>query len=148
MKGQRIGEKHIQWHLKRRQPDGKLNPCVLLIEKGTGVIVSEKCEEKASASLGAAGNGTTQHLEQFGIPYELKQLPNGQTVIEVRSDGAPRKTKMIMQFFNDSVPCYFAGCEEVRREYKEELKNLGEGCRECDKGEVMRSYMGKLQKLL
>ncbi len=149
MKGKRIGDNHIQWHLKRKLPDGRMNPCVFLIEKGTGVIISEKCEEATiPAQLGNSGNATTRHLEQFGIPYTIKKTENGQPVIEVRSEGAPRKTKLIMNFFNDNMPCYFSGCEEMRLAYKQEIAALGEGCRECDKGEIMRAYMTALQKLL
>lgn len=49
-----------------------------------------------------------------------------------------------LKIFVDSQPCWFEGCEEIRKAFKEEL-NQGNytGCAPCKKGAVWRKYLKK-----
>lgn len=51
-----------------------------------------------------------------------------------------------MQFFGEG-PCWFDGCDEMREKYHEEmdaLENRPGGCRNCDKGALIRKYLAKV----
>jgi hypothetical protein len=49
-----------------------------------------------------------------------------------------------MQFFNDNYPCWFEGCEDLRRAYKEELAQQT-NCKTCTRGTLIRKYSEKVK---
>ena len=58
--------------------------------------------------------------------------------------------KEVLKFFSTLTPCWFEGCEELRSQYQEDLKERGgdKGCTSCQKGALMREYMEKVAKAL
>jgi hypothetical protein len=141
---------NIQWNLKRRGASGKLRNCVFVIEKDTSIILAERCDPDTDELPPAAEgeNGTTAHLRKFGIPYKVKNGPDGRPVLEVQPRNAPERTKRIMRFFDLTTPCDFPQCEELRRQWQMEQAQLSADCTDCEKGAVQRQYMHKLDALL
>lgn len=55
----------------------------------------------------------------------------------------PEIEKEAIKIFVDSYPCWFDGCEDIRKAYKEEVeRTLGpDGCTSCKKGAILRKYL-------
>ena len=58
------------------------------------------------------------------------------------------KEAEIFKFFSEATPCWFSGCEELRKEYFTELANLGPNCPACQKGSIIRKYKPKVEELI
>lgn len=78
-----------------------------------------------------------------------------QTNIEKRPDGTKvitsvsKEDQEILKFFVDSVPCWFEGCEELRKEWNEAVaKAGGEKCVGCARGRIMRQFNPRVRELL
>ena len=54
----------------------------------------------------------------------------------------------LFKFFSDHSECWFDGCEEMRKKYKEELDKLPPNCPNCQKGALIRKYKEKIKPLL
>jgi len=59
----------------------------------------------------------------------------------------PKDAEMF-KFFSEATPCWFSGCEELRKEYFTELANLGPNCPACQKGSIIRKYKPKVEELI
>lgn len=54
----------------------------------------------------------------------------------------PEVEKEAIKVFIDSYPCWFAGCEELRKKYKDELNSENpNGCSSCKKAPILRKYL-------
>lgn len=51
----------------------------------------------------------------------------------------------LMESLRDSVPCWFKGCDGLRKQYKEEMQNST--CKQC-KGTILRKYMQLARHML
>lgn len=61
----------------------------------------------------------------------------------------PDEEKEATKLFIDSYECWFDGCEELRRQYKQELAALSdENCVPCKKGAIWRKYIRKTVEAL
>ncbi len=78
--------------------------------------------------------------------------PVGETVASKSEDGRVTVTQIsdadrrVLGFFSLSTPCWFKECETLRSRYREELKTLGVGCPECQKGALIRKYQALVRK--
>jgi len=151
MKGSITSTGNIQWRLFRRDATGNLRACVMVIEKDTSIVLTEKCEEDTPAPPEVAqtdSSGPLAHLTKFGIPHKIKAGADGHAVIEVYPHKAPVRTKRIMRFFDLTTPCDFPQCEELRRRWLEEKEALGENCTDCAASALQRRYMHQLGDIL
>ena len=57
--------------------------------------------------------------------------------------GSNLSEKEAIKIFVDSYPCWFDGCEDIRKAYKDEVeRTLGpDGCTSCKKGAILRKYL-------
>ena len=62
-------------------------------------------------------------------------------------ESVPPKFQKIMTFFS-GAPCWFEGCEAVRKEYEAELAAMGEDCPDCQKGSLIRKYTDRISEIL
>ena len=54
----------------------------------------------------------------------------------------PEVEKEAIKVFIDSYPCWFPGCEELRKKYKDELNSENpNGCSSCKKAPILRKYL-------
>lgn len=96
-------------------------------------------------------------MKERGIDYELVELE------EKQPDGSVIKKKTIMiksvppiqrdlaRFFaSTESPCWFAGCEEVRAEFKKAIDEAGgeNGCKGCTRGRIIQQFTPLVEKLL
>ncbi len=81
-------------------------------------------------------------MQQLGITYERRE-DGGITIT-----GVPPREQLISRFFVDSSPCWFPGCEELRRQFKEEVGKLGSDCPACDRGALMNKYRDQIDEIL
>jgi len=129
-------------HLQRRE-GGRLVPCVMTLEKGTGIVVSEVCNRSAPAS-GTAG--VVAAVEALGIQASLQMGPDG-AVVNILSGNIPVSTQQELDFFQLDRPCEFPGCEALRAQYQEDLAQLPEDCPMCEYGALMRKYIEHIRNL-
>ena len=54
--------------------------------------------------------------------------------------------RRILNFFSTAAPCWFAECEDLRRQYAAEIGALATGCPDCQKGAVIRKYQTLVKK--
>ena len=54
--------------------------------------------------------------------------------------------RRILGFFSDTTPCWFPGCEVLRRSYDKEVSELAAGCPACAKGAIIRKYQAIVKK--
>lgn len=96
-------------------------------------------------------------MKERGIEYEIVELE------ETQEDGSILKKKTIMiksvppmqrdlaRFFaSTESPCWFAGCEEVRAEFKKAIDEAGgeNGCKGCTRGRIIQQFTPLVEKLL
>lgn len=143
MKGSMTAET-ITWYIQRRNSNGQLVPCTLTLERGTGIVISERCDEAAPVT-GIAG--VQAAVEQMGIPATTTLGPTGITV-KVLAGNIPESTQRELEFFQLDVPCSFPGCEQLREQYRQDIANLPPNCPMCEYGAVMRKYTKRMQKIL
>lgn len=100
--------------------------------------------------------------DQMVIVNEVKdaedKLPpnlSRKTNVVVKEDGrkvitsVSQEDQEILKFFVDSIPCWFEGCEELRKEWNEEVKKAGgEKCVGCARGRIMRKFNPRVRALL
>lgn len=55
------------------------------------------------------------------------------------------QARELIETLNDATPCWFKGCESLRKQYKEELANSS--CKVC-KGTIIRKYTQLARELL
>lgn len=63
----------------------------------------------------------------------------------------PEVEKEAIKVFLDTYPCWFQGCEDIRKAYKQELEELSKtpgGCTGCKKGPLLRKYINKVVNIL
>lgn len=106
---------------------------------------------------------TISNLERRGIDYEMKSVPvtdeNGNVVRD--ADGSiryhntiiikkvPESEAEVNRFFSLTYPCWFGGCEELRKEYKEALAKEGkDDCTDCQKGAIMRMFESRVRQAI
>ena len=53
----------------------------------------------------------------------------------------------LYRLFSKTAPCWFEGCEELRREYFEEKEKLESDCPPCGRGALIRKYLARMQEL-
>lgn len=97
----------------------------------------------------------TKNLDKRGITYEIINVPvtkggvpvkdeNGNTVMHeaVHIISVPPEEQAFLDFIAGERECWFEGCEELRRKYREEYDAAGgdEGCTSCQKNKIMRKY--------
>jgi hypothetical protein len=67
---------------------------------------------------------------------------SGKLVVSSISDTDRR----ILGFFSPSTPCWFQGCEELRKQYQVEEGALDANCPDCQKGAIIRKYQDLVKK--
>lgn len=51
-----------------------------------------------------------------------------------------------LSFFALNTPCWFPECENLRRQYRDELTKLSPGCPACQKGALVRKYQALVKQ--
>ena len=140
----------ITFHIYRRL-EGVRVPCRLVLMRGSYDVVSEKCAPPPTPQIGRPEiqediTPVLKTAADLQIPVQVS--PDRQQV-HVVSGNVPQSTQNMLQFFQLDQPCAFLGCAEMRTSYAkelEELENQPGGCRDCDRGELIRKYMTVMQK--
>lgn len=101
---------------------GKLHHCPTVVVKGTGLVVSENCRP-------------------------VDSVPGVADPKQVLADRATEEDARRMKLFIDEVPCWFSGCEEMRRSYAADLERLPPDCPGCEIGKIMRRYLDRMAEL-
>lgn len=128
----------IVWHLFRETEQGRV-ACQVTVDTRTSTILSDKCD-KATVEVKATHSNSASIHSRLGIPIETVER-DGHSVQIAHPSKAPPSTRRLMHFFDESQPCGFAGCEELRAEYFKRLGELPTDCPPCRAGELMREYM-------
>lgn len=103
------------------------------------------------------------NLAARGIGYEIVKDPvldkdgnqlkdsSGNPVFSNRIiiKSVPPEEAELNRFYTLQIPCWFGGCEELRKEYKEALDKAGKGpdgtCTDCEKGAIMRMFADRVK---
>ena len=93
-------------------------------------ILSETQDESAD-------NEQVRALKAKGYTFEGNQITS-----------VPPKELEIFRFFSEHAPCWFEGCEELRKRYSLELAGLPDDCPDCHKGALIRKYADKIGAIL
>lgn len=96
------------------------------------------------------------HTNQPGVEDRVEELKARGYEVATTSGGGIRVTglspelRKAMDFFSDKIDCWFDGCEELRENYKEDLKALkADGkCKGCDKGALIRKYQDLIREAM
>jgi hypothetical protein len=106
---------------------------------------------------------TMANLAARGIGYEIVKDPvldkdgnqlkdsSGNPVFSNRIiiKSVPPEEAELNRFYTLQIPCWFDGCEELRKEYKEALDKAGKGpdgtCTDCEKGAIMRMFADRVK---
>jgi hypothetical protein len=106
---------------------------------------------------------TMANLAARGIGYEIVKDPvldkdgnqlkdsSGNPVFSNRIiiKSVPPEEAELNRFYTLQIPCWFGGCEELRKEYKEALDKAGKGpdgtCTDCEKGAIMRMFADRVK---
>jgi hypothetical protein len=83
-------------------------------------------------------------LWQAEMGIESKTGPNGENIIT----GFNPVMLQTMKFFKPEEPCFFEGCDELRKQHAEELNKKGDDCPTCVKSELQRKYMILVKRAL
>lgn len=102
--------------LKRRLPDGSLQPVTIRFDKATAVIVDEIVEALP----------TPLDL----VPPKVARTPDLQIT---------DYDLAVAKFYNKYSPCFFPGCAELREKFKAGL-NKHADCTPCEEGRLMREF--------
>jgi hypothetical protein len=107
----------------KRQPDGSLLRWRVVIDDQQ-VIVEEGAapEQQETVAVTAAG---------------------GRVITSVSP-----QDRLILGFFVESTPCWFDGCETLRKAYLSEVSKLGSNCPACQKGAIIRKYQALVNKAI
>lgn len=61
----------------------------------------------------------------------------------------PEIEKEAIRIFSDKYPCWFDGCEEIRKQIEIEMGSIDpNSCKKCEKGAIMRKYIKKVVEIL
>lgn len=102
------------------------------------LMMQDKVNEvKASSEKKIREAGDKYRLWQQEMGIETQQGPNGELIV-VKYNNA---LLQIMKFFKPDEPCFFEGCEDLRRQHALELAEKGADCPDCQKSELQRKYM-------
>lgn len=52
----------------------------------------------------------------------------------------------VSKFFDDAVPCFFAGCQALRDEYALRRADLGDDCPECQLNSLKQEFVGRVEQ--
>lgn len=86
----------------------------------------------------------TEELSTSITGVETVRSANGGIKVTSISPEAQR----VLSFFS-AAPCWFAGCEDLRQQYKAELAEAEKAnCRGCAKGPIMRKYQALVSKAI
>lgn len=104
---------------------------------------------------------TIANLVSRGIGYEIEKEPildeNGNQLRDSKGNpvfnnkviikSVPPEEAELNKFYTLQIPCWFAGCEELRAEYKDALTKAGKGgtCTDCEKGAIMRMFADRVK---
>lgn len=106
---------------------------------------------------------TMANLAARGIGYEIVKDPvldkdgnqlkdsSGNPVYSNRIiiKSVPPEEAELNRFYTLQIPCWFGGCEELRKEYKEALDKASKGpdgtCTDCEKGAIMRMFADRVK---
>lgn len=110
---------------------------------------SNDLKSKTLANLNSRGIGyeiiQEAVLDASGQPvYDKKGNPITKDRIVIKS--IPASEAELNRFYSLDIPCWFNGCEELRKEYKAELDKANPtGCTDCQKGAIMRLFEDRIR---
>jgi hypothetical protein len=123
---------------KRRMVTFTIDETRLILAEDIGSVPGEDpiIEKRLS---GDNSNPRLAFLDARGIKHHKDE--QGRVII----DSISSREQKIMTFFSDLTPCWFDGCEELRKEYKEDYAKIGgANCKACTHGALIRKYMEKV----
>lgn len=83
-------------------------------------------------------------LTRRGITYT--RLDDGGILISK----IPKEVQEVHSFFQLNKPCWFDGCEDLRKEYIQQTQkyNSGPECKTCERGQIMRQFIPRIEQAL
>jgi hypothetical protein len=131
---------NTQLHLFR-MVDGERRAVTLTIDPSR-LILSEELGS-SPILLGSSTDDREANLIHRGVGFHKDE--QGRTII----DSVPAREQEVISFFSLTKPCWFEGCEELRKEYLAEYEAIGgANCQACDHGALIRKFMPKIDAIL
>ena len=131
---------NTQLHLFK-MVDGERRAITLTIAPDR-LILSEELGS-VPVPVGSSDEERERNLLNRGVTFHKDE--QGRTII----DSIPAREQEIISFFSLTKPCWFTGCEELRRQYQLEYEALGGiDCPSCDHGALIRKFMPQVDALL
>lgn len=103
----------------RRKSGTRVVPCRMVLRMPEGLVEEETCQEQAGGSL----------------------VPSTHT--QVSLDQEARRLRL----FAEEAPCWFDGCEELRKQYLGDIARMDDNCLPCEQGRIMRRYLDYMASL-
>jgi len=123
----------------------KINSQVIRIRRDDGG------EERVHLFLDAQGFLTgANNLEKLATWQKraslLSQIPGLQKALDAAGNTtitADPSVQKQFKFFSKETPCWFEGCEELRKEYYHELETMEQdpNCSNCAKGKLVNKFL-------
>lgn len=104
----------------------------------------EQLLEEAKKLSQKKSSEVSDFLTANGVEFDTSG--DGKAARKIKS--APPEFLEVFKFFSEHTPCWFEGCEELREQYNKELEDLGDDCKECDKGALIRKYHAKVRSIV
>lgn len=96
------------------------------------------------AALSKHASGLLAFQDEFGLRMQKTTETGG---YQLDASSVTPEMKKLLLFFIPNEPCWFAGCEDLRAQYKREFDAVGgENCSSCASGELTRKYLLRLKK--
>jgi hypothetical protein len=99
---------------------------------------------KAHADVAASQKSIDDYVDGLKANGVVIEKDGPTTIIK----SIPASEQELFKFFTDT-PCWFAGCEDLRKAYEAEIEDAGgESCTGCQKGAITRKYVPQVRALL
>jgi len=112
-----------------------------------GPVPSNQTPQQQAAQMSAIQRIQAYHDYMGYVPVER----DGKFVMTYRSTADQHMANRVNQFFSQSAPCFFPGCDEMRAEYAAALAAPPKegACKTCNpSGDLMRMYAMRVKKIL
>ena len=120
---------------KRPRPDGTLQHVALTLDDDN-CFVSEVAESERDAMV--AAHPHIKDMVEHGVVFE--QQGNALLIKDI-----PDLEREVIRFFSTGRPCWFEGCEQLRKELAE--TRASKKCPKCE-GTLIRQFMPRVREAI
>lgn len=135
-------EGQMRLHLQR-QENGNWVPWELVVEMRTGRVLEGV---RGAESAGKPVQGVV--VNNAGIAARMTKLDDGRTVMVPDLANSDPLAVQALKFFLVDEPCFFLGCEELRKQWQADVAALPENCPACAESDLQRRYTNKIRDIL